>query len=102
MDHETDNLKPAWPLQSLPHTLDFEAYIVSTALSDPEKRRACQEALLESAYQRALRLRDKIDVSKLILPNGFHLWTDKELCRKHMKDRLSDPGYITLVSPHKS
>lgn len=89
--HESD------PLQSLPHTLDFEAYIVSTALSDPEKRRACQEALLESAYQRALRLRDKIDVSKLILPNGFHLWTDKELCRKHMKDRLSDPGYITLV-----
>jgi len=89
--HESD------PLQSLPHTLDFDAYIVSTALSDPEKRRACQEALLESAYQRALQLTDKIDLKSIILPNGFYLWTDKELCRKHMKDRLSDPGYVTLV-----
>lgn len=89
--HESD------PLQSLPHTLDFDAYIVSTALSDPEKRRACQEALLETAYQRALRSEDKIDVSTLILPKGFHIWTDKELCRKHIKDRLSDPGYVTLV-----
>ena len=89
--HESD------PLQSLPHTLDFDAYIVSTALSDPEKRRACQEALLESAYQRALQLTDEIDLNSIILPNGFYLWTDEELCRKHMKDRLSDPGYVTLV-----
>ena len=89
--HESD------PLQSLPHTLDLDAYIVSTALSDPKKRRACQEALLESAFQRALQTKDTIDLSSLILPKGFHLWTDKELCRKHIKDRLSDPGYVTLV-----
>ena len=30
------------------------------------------------------------------------LWTDKALCRKHIKGRLSDPGYVTLVRDAKS
>ncbi len=89
--HESD------PLQSLPHTLDFDAYTVSIALSDPEKRRVCQETIRESAYKRALNSKTGVEPDKIILPDGFHLWTHKELCRKHIKDRLSDPGYVTLV-----
>lgn len=89
--HESD------PLQSLPPTLDFDAYTVSLALSDPEKRRRCQETLRETAYKRALSLKFQKNVDAIILPEGFHLWTHKELCRKHIKDRLTDPGYVTLV-----
>lgn len=89
--HESD------PLQSLPHTLDFEAYLVSIALSDPEKRRTCQETLRDFAYQRALTTKSSADLKNLSLPNGFHLWTDKAICRKEIRGRLSDPGYVTLV-----
>ena len=94
--HESD------PLQSLPHTLDFEAYAVSTALSNAEKRKNCQEALRGVAYEKAMKETSFPDLNRIHLPNGFHLWTDKELCRKHIKDRLSDPGYVTLVRDAKS
>lgn len=94
--HESD------PLQSLPHTLDFAAYTVSIALSDPEKRRACQETLRETAYKRAINSKMGVEPSRIILPDGFHLWTHKELCRTHIKDRLSDPGYVTLVRDSES
>lgn len=89
--HESD------PLQSLPHTLDFEAYTVSVALSDPEKRKTCQDALRGTAYEKALKVKPPQNLETIILPCGFHLWTDKGLCRKHIKDRLTDPGYVTLV-----
>ena len=85
------------PLQSLPHTLDFDAYTVSTALYDDEKRKVCQETLRGAAYQRALKAGPLQNLEFVILPDGFHLWTDQALCRKHTKDRLSDPGYVTLV-----
>ena len=89
--HESD------PLQSLPHTLDFEAYAVSTALSNSEKRKSCQDALRGVAYEKAMKETSLPDLSRIYLPKGFHLWTDKALCRQHIKDRLSDPGYVTLV-----
>ena len=85
------------PLQSLPHTLDFDAYTVSTALSDPVKRKACQETLRGAAYQRALKSAPPESLDSIILPNGFHLWTDKARCRVLIQDRLTDPGYVTLV-----
>ena len=85
------------PLQSLPHTLDFEAYTVSIALSDPEKRMACQDALRGTAYEKAREVNPSKNLDSIILPHGFHLWTDKHLCRKHIKDRLTDSGYVTLV-----
>jgi len=47
--HESD------PLQSLPHTLDFEAYAVSTALFDTEKRKACQDTLRGVAFEKAFK-----------------------------------------------
>lgn len=94
--HESD------PLQSLPPTLDFDAYTVSVALSDPEKRSTCQETLRDSAYKRALNSEAEINIDKVILPKGFHLWTHKELCRKHIKDRLTDPGYVTIVRNKKT
>lgn len=89
--HESD------PLQSLPHTLDFDAYTVSLALSDPEKRLICQQTLRETAYKKALNDNPQSHSGSILLPKGFHLWTHKDLCRKHMKDRLTDPGYVTLV-----
>lgn len=89
--HESD------PLQSLPHTLDFEAYTVSVALFDSEKRKLCQDNLRAIAYEKALQDRTASTLDNIKLPNGFHLWTDKDLCRKHIKDRFTDPGYVTLV-----
>jgi len=88
--HESD------PLQSLPHTIDFDAYAVSVALSDNTKRIDCQNTLREIAIQRA---KDEIrpDLDAIRLPPGFHRWTDKKICREQIKDRLSDPGYVTLV-----
>ena len=94
--HESD------PLQSLPHTLDFEAYAVSTALLNSDKRKSCQDALRGVAYEKAMKENSLPDLSQIYLPRGFHLWTDKELCRKHIKNRLSDPGYVTLVRDAKS
>jgi len=85
------------PLQSLPHTLDFDAYTVSVALSDPQRRKTCQETLRGTAYQRAMRTEFPDDPDAIILPEGFHLWTDKSQCRKLMRDRFTDPGYVTLV-----
>ncbi len=89
--HESD------PLQSLPHSLDFDAYTVSVALSDPEKRRICQETLREAAFQRAMKTPPLEDLESVLLPTGFHLWTDKGKCRTLIQDRLTDPGYVTLV-----
>ena len=89
--HESD------PLQSLPHTLDFEAYTVSVALADAQKRKACQDALRCVAYEKAAHKGSLPHVETVNLPKGFHLWTDKDLCRKLIKDRLTDPGYVTLV-----
>lgn len=89
--HESD------PLQSLPPTLDFDAYTVSVALSDPCKKDICQDSLRDAAYQRAKANQESGRTKKTILPKGFHLWTDKEKCRSITKDRLSDPGYVTLV-----
>jgi len=88
--HESD------PLQSLPHTIDYDAYAVSVALSDITKRIDCQNTLREIAIQRA---KDEIrpDLDAIRLPPGFHRWTDKKICREQIKDRLSDPGYVTLV-----
>ncbi|MEP3655765.1 MAG: SET domain-containing protein-lysine N-methyltransferase [Litorimonas sp.] len=94
--HESD------PLQSLPHSLDFDAYTVSLGLSDPEKRKACQDTLRETAYQRARKVEPSQKLDSIILPNGFHLWTDKDKCRSLIHDRLSDPGYVTLVRDHKT
>jgi len=89
--HESD------PLQSLPHTLDFEAYAVSVALSDAEKRKACQDSLRGVAYERAMKETSFPKSGTVQLPDGFHLWTDKKICRSLIKDRLADPGYVTLV-----
>lgn len=90
------------PLQSLPHTLDFEAYAVSTALYDTEKRKTCQDALRGVAFEKALKESSVPAKNSVSLPQGFHLWTDKTLCRKHIKDRLTDPGYVTLVRNPKT
>ena len=89
--HESD------PLQSLPHTLDFEAYAVSVALSNPEDRKTCQDALRGIAFEKARHEIAMPELGEMYLPKGFHFWTDKDLCRKHIKDRLTDPGYVTLV-----
>ena len=94
--HESD------PLKSLPHTLDFDAYIVSTALSDSEKRRDCQDSLRGVAYERALRDKAFPNLESIDLPAGFHRWTDRDICRTQMKSRLRDPGYVTLVREPKS
>ena len=48
--HESD------PLQSLPHTIDYDAYAVSVGLSDEAKRQTCQTTLREIAIQRAICL----------------------------------------------
>lgn len=88
--HESD------PFQSLPPTLDFEAYAVSVALPDKLKRQACQNTLREIAIQRAKK-QQTLDLAEVYLPEGFHLWTDKNICRKRIKNRLLDPGYVTLV-----
>lgn len=93
--HESD------PLQSLPHTLDFNPYTVSTALSDSEKRKVCQESLRETAYRKALKEGSPDDLDSIILPDGFFRWTDKEICRTQIKSRLTDPGYVTLVRDPK-
>lgn len=89
--HESD------PLQSLSHTLDFEAYTVSTSLSDAEKRKACQETLRETAFRKAMTEEPGNSLDAIILPAGFHLWTDKGICRAQIQNRLTDPGYVTLV-----
>ncbi len=89
--HESD------PLQSLPHTLDFNAYTVSTALSDADKRNQCQETLRDIAFQRAMKSEPPLDLESIILPKGFHLWTDKTRCQTLTRERLTDPGYVTLV-----
>ena len=94
--HESD------PLQSLPHTLDFDAYTVSVALSDPIKRVACQETLRGAAFQRALKSAPPASLDSIILPEGFHLWTDRARCRVLIQDRLTDPGYVTLVRHNES
>jgi len=88
--HESD------PLQSLPHTIDFDAYTVSVGLSDKTKRETCQDTLREIAIMRAKSDLNP-DFDSVQLPKGFHRWTDKNICRIQIKDRLSDPGYVTLV-----
>jgi len=88
--HESD------PLQSLPHTIDFDAYAVSIALQDDQKRKDCQNTLRELAVQRA-KVKPLADFDTFYLPKGFHRWTDKHICREQIKNRLSDPGYVTLV-----
>jgi len=84
------------PLESLPHTIDFEAYAVSIGLSDPVKRQTAQDTLREIAIHKA---KEEIspNLESIHLPKGFHRWTDKNICRQQTKDRLSDPGYLTLV-----
>ncbi len=88
--HESD------PLQSLPHTIDFDAYAVSIALQDDQKRKNCQNTLRELAVQRAQTV-PLAEFDTLYLPKGFHRWTDKHICREQIKNRLSDRGYVTLV-----
>ena len=94
--HESD------PLKSLPHTLDFGAYTVSLALSDPEKREACQDNLRATAFQRAQKISGSAEIEEIVLPAGFHLWTDKDICRSQIGERLQDPGYVTLVRHRKT
>ena len=94
--HESD------PLQSLPQNLDYAAYAVSTALSDETKRRACQDTLRDMAYRNTLGAITSPPCESTRLPKGFHHWTDKEICRQQTKDRLSDPGYVTLIRDKKS
>ncbi len=94
--HESD------PLQSLPHTLDYAAYTVSLGLSDSEKRKTCQETLREIGYQKAMSTQSAPGENSTNLPKGFHLWTDKEICRKQIRDRISDEGYVTLVRDVKT
>ena len=89
--HETD------PLQSLPHTLDFEAYAVSVGLADPVARKSCQDALRSAAYQKAVKGISTLSFESVVLPTGFHLWTDRLICREKIRDRLSDDGYVTII-----
>ena len=94
--HESD------PLQSLPHTIDYDAYAVSVGLSNKTKRQACQNTLREIAIHRAMKQETIPDLDSFHLPKGFHRWTDKKICREQIKDRLSDPGYVTLVRDKKT
>ena len=94
--HESD------PLQSLPHNLDFDAYTVSVGLSDNEKRTACQNTLRAHAIEKLVRSDNPPDSRSVILPQGFHLWTDKQICREKIAARLADPGYVTLVRSSKT
>ena len=94
--HESD------PLQSLPHTIDYDAYAVSVGLSNKAKRQACQNTLREIAIHRAMKQETIPDLDSFHLPKGFHRWTDKKICREQIKDRLSDPGYVTLVRDKKT
>jgi len=94
--HESD------PLQSLPQNLDFAAYAVSTALSDDKKRRACQETLRDMAFRETLGSKPSLNSGASILPKGFHHWTDQVICRDKIRDRLSDPGYVTLIRDKNS
>ena len=94
--HESD------PLQSLPHTIDYDAYAVSVGLSDEAKRQTCQTTLREIAIQRAMKQEATPDLNSIHLPKGFHRWTDKKICREKIKDRLTDPGYVTLVRDKKT
>ena len=90
--HESD------PLQSLPCTLNFESYSVSVALSDPMKRKDCQNALRGIAIDKAVNSTLPLDGGSISLPKGFHRWTDKIVCREKITDRLLDAGYVTLVT----
>ncbi|GGX74028.1 hypothetical protein GCM10011309_25200 [Litorimonas cladophorae] len=85
------------PLQALPWGLDFARWEKALKLSSEAEIRAAQDRLLTAACQIAIETIRNDEISSLTLPDGFHLWTDRDLCRTLMKGRLRDPGYVTLV-----
>jgi len=89
--HESD------PLQPLPRGLDYAAYAVALGLSNTEVRSECQNTLIDLAIRSNIDSTELSSETPVTLPKGFHLWTDKDVCRARIKDRLSDPGYVTLV-----
>jgi len=80
----------------------FAFHESDTALYDAEKRKACQDSLRGAAFEKALKDNSAPAMETIFLPQGFHLWTDKTRCRQHIKDRLTDPGYVTLVRNPKT
>ncbi len=87
--HEND------PLTPLPSGIDFGSWKETLDLPTEEQVSNAQAKILVDAI-------DQEKTSEHDLPEGFHLWTDKHLCRTLIADRLKDPGYVTLVrDPNK-
>lgn len=87
--HESD------PLTALPPSLNFAEWGELVGRSqdfDLEKTR--QLSIAQNHLKRFYPLNQ---LNQIELPNGFHRWTDNEICRQNIKMRLADDGYVTLV-----
>jgi len=89
--HESD------PLTSFPPSMDFLAWAKALSLPDGVDKEALKERLLLQAQDSAESWYREEEVSTIKLPTGFYRWSDPGICRKVIADRLSDPGYVTLV-----
>ena len=103
--HESD------PLTSLPPSLGFEKWArvirIETWVKNTKSGNgletwsarvdALKDELMTQAHKTAKNWYDIDELSAIALPEGFHRWTDPQICRDQIWDRLSDPGYVTLV-----
>ncbi len=85
------------PLRALPATLDYAAWAQSLSIVNKTERGLVQERLLSLALSTEGQKKNEDLVNSIHLPEGFHQWTNKTTCRLLMRDRLQDPGYVTLV-----
>lgn len=89
--HERD------PLRSLPATLNFLAWQKSLEIEDVQEKNQYQTRLMAEANSRDEHQFRESERKAISLPEGFHRWTDSNICRRQIKDRLQDSGYVTIV-----
>lgn len=77
--------------------MDFLAWAEALSLPDGADKEALKERLLLQAQDSAESWYREEEINTIKLPDGFYRWSDPDICRKLIADRLSDPGYVTLV-----
>ena len=89
--HEKD------PLTTLPPSLNFKMWEKALQIKDAGERETLKDKLLAQAHEKIKNWYSSAELDAISLPNRFYRWTDPHICRKQIRDRLSDPGYVTLV-----
>jgi len=89
--HESD------PLRALPANLNFRKWNSYLSLPNKDSRTLLHAQLLESAKRSTNHNYTQLELDRIVLPKGFYRWTETDICRRVIQDRMMDSGYVTLV-----